>query len=321
MLTASDLLARFSDPATLSRSTLDRLPDTFLTHAPGSLSAKPPTGSGAETAAPVRLYLKRDDLLHPAVSGNKWRKLKYNLARFRAANNEPVLTFGGAYSNHLHATAAAGLLFDFQTIGLVRGDELRHRPLNPTLHFCRHAGMRLHFLTRPDYRALTDPARQTNPALLRELFDRYGPANILPEGGTDPHGLAAQGVAELMPELVRQLGHPPDWVCCAVGTGGTLAGLRQAAPPNTNLLGINVVTNQPDHPDQTGAYTFGGYGKTTPALLAFIELFQTQTGIPIEPTYTGKLLYALHDLARQGHFAPDSTVVALHTGGVFFNDE
>ncbi len=297
MQTASELLTYFSEPANLAKSTLTRLDNPF------------------PERVPIQLYLKRDDLLHPLVSGNKWRKLKYNLVRFRSENNWPILTWGGAYSNHLFATAAAGQLFGFQTIGIVRGDELQHRPLNPTLTFCRDAGMTLEFVSRIDYRRQTDPT-QFDPARLAALFAHYGPVNVLPEGGTDPDGLAQRGTAEIMPEIIRQLGHPPDWVCCAVGTGGTLAGLLQSAPPATNVLGINVVTNRPHHPNQTGDYTFGGYGKATPDLLAFIQTFESQTGIRLEPIYTGKLLFAIYDLARRGYFPPDATVVAVHTGGV-----
>ncbi len=292
MLTASELLAYFSDPSNLAQSTLERLDNPF------------------PERVPIQLYLKRDDLLHPTVSGNKWRKLKYNLVRFRAENDWPILTFGGAYSNHLRATAAAGQLFGFQTIGIVRGDELRHQPRNSTLAFCEQNGMVLDFWNRTDYRQKDDPA------LLKTLQTQYGPVNILPEGGTDLDGLAAKGTAEIIPEIVTQLGHAPDWVCCAVGTGGTLAGLIQSAPIGTNILGINVVTNRPNHPNQTGDYTFGGYGKTTPALLDFIQNFQHRTTIQLDPIYTGKLLFAIQDLAQQRFFPAGATVVAVQTGRV-----
>jgi 1-aminocyclopropane-1-carboxylate deaminase len=310
MLTASELLTRFTVMPGYDQSGCDQ--------SGGPCSPLQRLSDPFGEPLPIQLYLKRDDLLHPTVSGNKWRKLKYNLVRFRSENDWPILTFGGAYSNHLRATAAAGYLFGFQTIGIVRGDELRHRPLNPTLSFCQKNGMTLDFWNRSDYRQKDDPA------IASKLLERYGLVNILPEGGTDAGGLAAQGVAEVMPEIRQQLGHTPDWVCCAVGTGGTLAGLMQGADPATNLLGINVVTNRIDpqsQPNQLGDYTVGGYGKTTPALLDFIQTFQTRTGIRLDPIYTGKLLFALRDLARQGYFPPNATVVAVHTGGVeWLND-
>ncbi|RYF56294.1 MAG: pyridoxal-phosphate dependent enzyme, partial [Cytophagaceae bacterium] len=142
---------------------------------------------------PIRLYLKRDDLLHPLVSGNKWRKLKYILIEADKLRYSKLLTFGGAYSNHLYATAAAGRVFGFKTIGIVRGDELAKKPLNPTLTFCREQGMALHFVDRTTY------LRADEADFQHELQVRYGPCYILPEGGTND--LAICGTAEILPEL------------------------------------------------------------------------------------------------------------------------
>ena len=267
---------------------------------------------------PVRLYLKRDDLLHPLVSGNKWRKLKYNLAE--AANQQltTLLTFGGAYSNHLYATAAAGQLLGFKTIGIVRGDELRDQPLNATLSFCRSCGMRLHFVSRTDYQ------RKDEPAFIADLHRQFGDFYGLPEGGTND--LAVEGTAEIMPELITQLGDAPDYVCCAVGTGGTVAGLTQSAPDQTTVLGfmalnardfqLPVLLPASAHCRLIPDYHFGGYAKITPELIDFIRAFEQKTGIQLEQVYTGKLLYGLYDLARQGFFRGGSTVVAVHTGGL-----
>lgn len=267
----------------------------------------------------IRLALKRDDLLHPQVSGNKWRKLKYNLLAARAQGLSTLLTFGGAYSNHLYATAAAGKMFGFKTIGIVRGDELARKPLNPTLTFCRSCGMHLHFISRTDYQRKDDPAFQA------ELSAQFGPCYLLPEGGTND--LAIRGTAELMPELITQLGFTPDYVCCPVGTGGTVAGLAQSAPVGTQVLGflalhvpeaIRLLANQSsiENVHQIRDYHFGGYAKTTPELLNFIRAFEHKTGVLLEQVYTGKMMYGLYDLARKGYFPKGATVVAVHTGGL-----
>lgn len=260
----------------------------------------------------IRLYLKRDDLLHPLVSGNKWRKLKYNLLAAQQQGFDTLLTFGGAYSNHLYATAAAGREFGFRTIGVVRGDELADRPLNDTLAFCQTCGMHLHFVSRADYR------RKDTPDFLAQLTKQFGPCYILPEGGTND--LAIQGTAEILPEVVAQLGYAPGYVCCPVGTGGTVAGLAQSAPEAIKVLGF-VALKIPDTDHAEGwipmiDYYFGGYAKTTPLLLNFIRTVERKTGILLEQVYTGKMLYGIYDLARQGYFTQGATVVALHTGGL-----
>ncbi|MER7156555.1 pyridoxal-phosphate dependent enzyme, partial [Streptomyces lydicus] len=161
----------------------------------------------------VRLLLKRDDLIHSALPGNKWRKLEPNLRAASAAGERTLLTFGGAWSNHLRATAAAGRLLGFATIGVVRGDELAGAPLNDSLARCAADGMRLHFLDRARYR------RKTDPDVLAALHDRFGAFRLIPEGGSN--SLAAQGCAE----LGRELRGVADTAAVACGTGGTLAGL------------------------------------------------------------------------------------------------
>lgn len=298
----SDLVAHLAQ--IVGHSPLEFLPDPF------------------PEPVPIRLYLKRDDLLHPLVSGNKWRKLKYNLLEADRLGIRTLLTFGGAYSNHLYATAAAGRVFGFGTIGLVRGDELANKPLNATLAFCREQGMSLQFIDRATY------LRATDPVYLAELQVRYGSCHILPEGGTN--ALASRGTAELMPELRDQLGTWPTAVACAVGTGGTLAGLIQSAPPSVQVLGISalkVPENTKAHfdglpdllPSNTTiltGYHQGGYARTTPELLQFIRAFEQKNGVLLEQVYTGKLLFALYKLARNGYFPDQATVVAVHTGGL-----
>lgn len=270
----------------------------------------------------INLFLKRDDLLHPLVSGNKWRKLKYNILAAREQEHTTLLTFGGAYSNHIYATAAAGQVFGFRTIGVVRGEELAGKPLNDTLRFCQEAGMHLHFVSRDAYR------RKDTPDFLAELIQQVGACYVIPEGGTND--LAVQGTAEIIPEIVAQLGYVPDFVCCPVGTGGTMSGLVQSAPIQTDVLGFVVLkgfgpgsfpatrfTNeQPGYCSHLFHYHIGGYAKTTPELLTFIRAFEQKNGVLMEQVYTGKMLWGIYDLARQGYFPAGAAVVAVHTGGL-----
>jgi 1-aminocyclopropane-1-carboxylate deaminase len=273
----------------------------------------------------VRLLLWRDDLLNPDLPGNKARKLKYNLQQARAEGHTRLLTFGGAYSNHLAAVAAAGQLYGFDTIGLIRGEE--HTPLNPTLARCVADGMQLHYLDRTTYR------RRAEPELLAELQQTYGPAYPLPEGGTNV--LALRGVAELIGE-VRQ--HTEfDYIAVAVGTGGTLAGLSlglaEAKYPAravgvAALKGADFLRAEVDELTlvATGhtlpnyelhtTYHFGGYAKLPPGLREFIQNFETCYGVLLDPIYTSKLLTGVFDLIDKGHFPAGSTVVAVHTGGL-----
>lgn len=266
----------------------------------------------------IRLFVKRDDLLHPLVSGNKWRKLKYNLLAARVQGTDTLLTFGGAYSNHLYATAAAGKAFGFRTVGIVRGDELADLPRNRTLAFCESCGMHLHFVSRADY------GHRDDPAFVAQLLARFGPCCVLPEGGTND--LAIRGTAEIIPEIIAQLGYAPDYVCCPVGTGGTVAGLAESAPPATTVLGFLVLKavdfvlpirdRSADRVNLITDYHFGGYARITPALLNFIRAFEERTGILIEQVYTAKMLYGIYDLGRRGYFPGGATVVAVHTGGL-----
>jgi len=277
------------------------------------------------TSHGVRLLLWRDDLLNPDLPGNKARKLKYNLVAARQQGHTRLLTFGGAYSNHLAAVAAAGRLHGFETVGLVRGEE--YTPLNPTLARCVADGMQLHYLDRTTYR------RRAEPAFLAELQQQFGLAHLLPEGGTN--ALALRGVAELIGELRQHTDF--DAVAVAAGTGGTLAGLALGlakADYPARALGIaalkggaflqtevdvltqtaigQTLTNYELHLD----YHFGGYAKLPPELRAFIQQFEAEFGVLLDPIYTGKLLYGVLDLIGHGHFAPGSTVVAVHTGGL-----
>ncbi|MEU3975565.1 1-aminocyclopropane-1-carboxylate deaminase/D-cysteine desulfhydrase [Streptomyces bacillaris] len=262
------------------------------------------------------LLLKRDDLIHPELPGNKWRKLSLNL---EAAAGRAVLTFGGAYSNHLRATAAAGRLLGFPTIGVVRGDELAHRPLNPSLARCAADGMRLHFVDRATYRA------KGSPEVLAGLLELFGDVEVIPEGGSN--ALAAQGCTALGRE-VRGL---TDVAAVACGTGGTLAGLAAGLESGQRALGVPVLRGgflgeavaalQRDaFGGEAGRwslderFTFGGYARTTPELDAFAADFEERHGLPVERVYVAKLLFALVALAQEGAFAPGTRVAAVITG-------
>lgn len=266
----------------------------------------------------VRLVLKRDDLIHPELVGNKWRKLAPNLA---AAAGRAVLTFGGAYSNHLRATAAAGRLLGLPTIGVVRGQELSGRPLNPSLARCAADGMRLHFVDRSTYRHKTEP--ETLAAILRTLGaeDAY----VVPEGGSN--SLAVRGCRALGEEL---RGHA-DVVALACGTGGTLAGLAAGLTPDQRALGVPVLKGaflsadiqalqvtafgaRQGHWSLDERFHFGGYARTTPELDTFAEDFEHRHGLPVERLYVAKMLYGLVTLADEGAFPRGTTVAAVITG-------
>ncbi|MGW0566443.1 1-aminocyclopropane-1-carboxylate deaminase/D-cysteine desulfhydrase [Streptomyces tauricus] len=266
----------------------------------------------------VRLLLKRDDLIHPELVGNKWRKLAPNL---RAAAGRTVLTFGGAYSNHLRATAAAGRLLGLPTVGVVRGQELADRPLNPSLARCAADGMRLHFVDRSTYRRKSEP--KTLAALLRATAceDAY----VIPEGGSN--ALAVRGCTALGEEL----GEHADVVALACGTGGTLAGLAGGLPPGRRALGIPVLKGgflgadiralQEEafggpHGDWSldDRFHFGGYARTPPELDAFAADFEQRHDLPVERLYVAKSLFGLVTLAAEGAFPPGTTVAAVITG-------
>ncbi|HZF92642.1 1-aminocyclopropane-1-carboxylate deaminase/D-cysteine desulfhydrase [Streptomyces sp.] len=266
----------------------------------------------------VRLLLKRDDLIHPDLMGNKWRKLAPNLA---AADGRPIVTFGGAYSHHLRATAAAGRLLGLPTIGVVRGDELADRPLNPSLARCAADGMRLHFIDRSTYRHKTDPA--TLARVLRTVG--ADEACVVPEGGSN--ALAVRGCRALGEELRGRA----DVVAVACGTGGTLAGLAAGVAPDQRVLGIPVLKGG-FLGDEIRAlqkrafggprgdwwlderFHFGGYARTTPELHRFAEEFESRHGMGVERLYVAKMLYGLVALADEGAFAPGTVVAAVITG-------
>jgi 1-aminocyclopropane-1-carboxylate deaminase/D-cysteine desulfhydrase-like pyridoxal-dependent ACC family enzyme len=267
----------------------------------------------------VRLLLKRDDLIHPELPGNKWRKLAPNLRRAAEAGHRVLLTFGGAYSNHLRATAAAGRLLGLTTIGVVRGDELAERPLNPSLARCAADGMRLHFVSRSAYR------RRAEPEWVDGLRDRFGDFHPIPEGGSNAaavHGCTALG---------RELRGRTDMAAVACGTGGTLAGLA-AGLGGTPALGFAVLrgsflageVERLQHEAFGGRrgqwsvqerFHWGGYARGGEELTAFAADFAQRHGLPaLDRVYVAKLLYGLTTLAGEGAFPAGSTVTAVVTG-------
>jgi 1-aminocyclopropane-1-carboxylate deaminase len=277
----------------------------------------------------IRLWMKRDDqlILTPAdddrsFCGNKWRKLKYNLLQAKKKDQQPLLTFGGAYSNHIAAVASAGALFGLPTIGIIRGE--RPTKLNPTLRQATAHGMYLHFISRSAYRQKQDPA------FLTQLQAQFGPCAIIPEGGTN--ALALQGVAELAHEIKQQVPTIPDLICCCCGTGGTLAGLVMGMEGQSQLVGYpalkgDFMANEvATHLQEAGVayqnwsiqskYHFGGYAKWQPALLEFIQWFKTTFDVALDPIYTSKLFFGIWDQIQRGQFKEGTTIVLVHSGGL-----
>lgn len=268
----------------------------------------------------VEVYLKREDLIHETISGNKWRKLKYNLLNAKKDGYNTLLTFGGAYSNHIHAAAYAGKLFGFNTIGIIRGEE--HLPLNPTLADAVNFGMKIQYLNRKSYRNKTD----TN--LIKKLTDVYGRFYLLPEGGSN--NLAVKGCTE----IVNDINIDYDFVAAACGTGGTLSGIISGLNGNKNIIGVpvlkgadflrndinNYVYNFSNKHytnwDLKLVYHFGGYAKVNKELIQFIKEFESLNNVSLDPIYTGKLLYAINDMIMKGEFPVDSKVIAIHSGGL-----
>lgn len=269
------------------------------------------------SAQKLTLQIKRDDLIHPQISGNKWRKLKFNLRAMQQQGKTELLTFGGAFSNHIHATAAAGQLFGFKTHGIIRGPELDEH--NPTLQYAKRCGMTLHPVNRITYR-LRGESRY-----LAELQKQFPHAYILPEGGTNPAALL--GCQELAQSLPTS-----DVIMCPTGSGGTLAGLIEGSPHSTTVLGIAVLkqaeyliddikqlsrkARQQKNWQLLLEHHDGGYGKFSHELWEFCQTFTQQHAIPLEPIYSGKMMYALWQLIEQGFFAEGTQIMAIHTGGL-----
>jgi 1-aminocyclopropane-1-carboxylate deaminase len=264
----------------------------------------------------IFLEIKREDLLHPFISGNKFRKLKYNLLQAKAENQETVLTFGGAYSNHIAAVAYAGKEQGFKTIGVIRGDELGDKIAeNPTLQFAQECGMQFEFVTREAYRL------KTEPDFIAKLQQKFGSFYLIPEGGTNEY--AIKGCEEILIEEDAAF----DFICCAVGTGGTISGIINSALPHQKVLGFPALKGDflKDEIRKFAAnenwelitdYHFGGYGKVNEELIQFINQFYKQTEVPLDPIYTGKMVFGVIDLIQKNYFPDNAKILLIHTGGL-----
>ena len=266
--------------------------------------------------AAVSVTVKRLDQVHPQISGNKFFKLKYNFLETQKQGLNKVLTFGGAYSNHIAATAYAAHVFGFKSVGIIRGEELASKALNPTLATAQQFGMQLHFVSREQYRQKDQPEYLTG---LRQQFPEHF---MIPEGGTNP--LAIQGCKEILNAEDLQ---NYDVICCAVGTGGTLSGIIEASSAHQKVLGFSALKGDFLQRDVqqwttkqnwqiTDAYCCGGYAKTTPELLQFMQSFEARHTIPLEQVYTAKMMIGLFDLIEQNYFPKATRILVIHTGGL-----
>ncbi|MEN8249416.1 MAG: pyridoxal-phosphate dependent enzyme [Bacteroidota bacterium] len=267
----------------------------------------------------VQLFIKRDDQLHPIISGNKWRKLRYNLVEAKKQGHHTLLTFGGAYSNHIHAAAGAAHEFGFKSIGVIRGEE--HLPLNPTLQDAQEMGMRFRYMDRSTYR------EKHEEHIIEMLQEEFGDFYLVPEGGTNE--LALKGAAEIIEGHEDQY----DYFCSACGTAGTATGMVIGLNGKANVLGFSVLkgnfhqnevskwlsrtgnTNLGNWKINTD-YHFGGYAKFNWDLVSFINEFKEDQDIPLDPVYTGKMMFGVFDLISKGYFPEKSRILAIHTGGL-----
>ena len=264
----------------------------------------------------IELFLKREDHIHPMISGNKYRKLKYNLEHAKSQNIKTLLTFGGAFSNHIAAVAAAGHEFGFKTIGVIRGEELVDKTdSNPTLNYAKQCGMEFKFVKRDAYR------KKTSNEFINTLKTEFGDFYLLPEGGTND--LAIKGCEEILSDLDKDF----DYVCSSVGTGGTVSGLINCSKPSQQILGFSALKGNFLKEDigkfanknnwkLITEYHFGGYAKINEALISFINEFRRNYQIPLDPIYTGKMMFGIFDLITRGFFPKGSKILAIHTGGL-----
>jgi 1-aminocyclopropane-1-carboxylate deaminase len=264
----------------------------------------------------ITLHIKREDLIHPFISGNKFRKLKYNLLQAKAEKKSKLLTFGGAFSNHIAAVAYAGKENNLETIGIIRGEELESKiSENPTLTFAQNCGMKFEFVIREDYKT-----KATN-TFIEDLKGRYGDFYLVPEGGTNSY--AVKGCEEILTDEDYDFTH----ICCAIGTGGTISGLINSAKAHQKIIGFPALKGDFLSDDirkfATNSnwevqldYHFGGYAKINEELIRFINDFYKQTNIPLDPIYTGKMMFGILDLINKGYFPNGAKILAIHTGGL-----
>lgn len=265
----------------------------------------------------LKVLLKPEYRNHPHASGNKWWKLKYNLEEASRQEHDTLLTFGGAYSNHIYATAAAARELGLKSIGIIRGEETL--PLNFTLAFVKKCGMQLHYISREDYR------KKSEPEFIQELSNKFGGFYLIPEGGTNE--LAVKGCAEFAHQLSQEINF--DYLCLPVGTGGTMAGMIEGLDQSKQIIGFPVLkggefldeeikrfTRREGNWQLMSDYHFGGYAKTTIELQQFSQQIENEFNVPLDPVYTSKMMFGVFDLVKQGFFKKGSTILVLHTGGL-----
>ncbi len=264
----------------------------------------------------VELFIRREDLIHPFISGNKFRKLKYNLPQAKAENYTTLLTFGGAFSNHIAAVAFAGKENNLATIGIIRGDELSEKiNENPTLQFAKNCGMKLVFISREEYQ------KKENPDFIKSLHQKFNQFYLIPEGGTNE--LAIKGCEEILDKDDEKY----DYICTCVGTGGTISGIINSAKPHQKILGFPALKGdflsdtirifvKNKNWELISNYHFGGYGKVNVELINFINSFYEKHQIPLDPIYTGKMVFGVIDMIKNNYFAKNSKILIIHTGGL-----
>lgn len=257
-----------------------------------------------------RIGVLRLDLIHPEISGNKWFKLKYNLLEATARQKNTIITFGGAFSNHLAATAMACKMGSFKSIGIIRGEESSAN--NPTLSFAQQNGMELLFVNRVEY------TQKNDSGYLQRLRYMYPDAYIIPEGGDN--ALGQKGCEEI---LTKETSNYTN-IFCAHGTGTTYKGIVKSLLPNQNLTVINVLkfeaTTEALQTKILNNYHFGGYAKHTNELLEFKSWFEPNYSIPLDYVYTGKLFFAAFDLMKQNTLDKNQEILLIHCGGLQGNE-
>lgn len=263
----------------------------------------------------VCLCIKREDLIHPEISGNKYWKLLYNIQNYLAeeVRHPFIITFGGAFSNHIAAVAALGRIFGIPTLGIIRGEELAEIwPQNPTLSKAYENGMQFHFVTRTEYR--------DKEKLCCDFSTKFPEALVVPEGGSNK--MAVLGIRHMLDSRTAEF----DYLCTAVGTGGTVAGLSLYAEEHQKIIGFKVV-NDAETDGRVARWSgrknvelvdaFGkGYGKVTEELIKFVNTFSSRFRVPIEPVYTGKMMMKLLQMIDEGYFPEGARILAFHTGGL-----
>ena len=289
------------------------------------ISSTQKINSSILTEKEIELFVKREDLIHPTIPGNKWRKLKYNLAAAKKRGNNTLLTFGGAYSNHISAVANAGKEHDFKTIGIIRGDEIL--PLNSTLQHATNCGMELHYISRSNYK------EKHTLNFIDSLRQEFGTFYLIPEGGSNYY--AINGCMEILSQEEKY-----DFICCPIGTGGTISGLILSNKHQAKILGfpalkggsfltkevkdyVNLVTNDSEITNTfmrefslINDYHFGGYAKIKPELIKFNQDFYINHNIKWDLIYNGKMAYGVMDLIKKDFFPKNSKILMIHTGGL-----